>query len=52
MIFHVISLENTKELEKITNKRDYIYSHFGVIKIWYEIHDKDKLRKKYGFTSR
>ena len=46
-IYHVISLKTKKELGKITNKEIIYIPFWGNQNNWYEIHDKEKLRKKY-----
>jgi glycosyltransferase involved in cell wall biosynthesis len=47
-VYHVISLKTKKELEKLTDK-EIIYIPFWSDQLsWYEIEDKDSLRKKYN----
>jgi len=47
-VYHVISLKTKNELEKLTDK-EIIYIPFWSDQLsWYEIKDKDSLRKKYN----
>lgn len=46
--YHVISLKTKLELEKFTNKKIYYIPFWSDENIWFEIVDKNNLRKKYG----
>ena len=46
--YHVISLKTKLDLEKFTNKKIFYIPFWSDENIWFEIVDKNNLRKKYG----
>jgi hypothetical protein len=46
--YHVISLKTKEELSKLTDKNIIYIPFWSDSKIWYEINDKDRLKRKYS----
>ena len=49
--YHTISKKTKKELETLTNKRVYYIPFWIDSSIWFEIDDKEELKKKFGLNN-